>query len=200
MSSLKLLTVTILALVFQTELLAQSQTPVSDSIDSNFEELIHGANNYKSYKVVKKAELQDTRREIRNQVSKVEKKISGFEEKIDDQQKKLDEAQEKRKSSEAHLKSAIDDKDKISVLGIATQKSTYNTVVSIIILGLLSAFIFIFLRFKTSYQTIRHLRESLDDNEKEFEDYRKKALSTQQKLGRQLVDERKKADKAMMEK
>jgi len=62
------------------------------------------------------------------------------------------------------------------------------SIIGILLSGLL---LFIF-RFKNSNTLTRQAKIKLDELELDFEDYKRKALEKEQKLGRQLQDERNK--------
>lgn len=186
-------------LFIQGGIFAQTNTPATDSINNSLEELFNSSNNFKQYKVVKASSFQNLRRDIKNQVSNLETDMEKLHQKIKKQESQIGELQKDLKESNAGLKTAIQDKDKLSILGIDTQKSSYNTIVSIIILGLALGLIVFIYKFKRSNKITVEARHLLKENEQEFDSYRKKALETQQKLGRQIINERNKMSRNSVE-
>ena len=68
-------------------------------------------------------------------------------------------------------------------------------VVSGIVAVLALALVFFIFKFKGSNAHTQEARQKLADTEHEYEEYRKKALEKEQKMGRLLQDERNKAVK-----
>jgi uncharacterized damage-inducible protein DinB len=62
-----------------------------------------------------------------------------------------------------------------------------------IILVLIIALLIFIYRFKKNHSQTTEARQNLSTTEKEFEAYRAKALEKEQRLGRQLQDERNRA-------
>ncbi|MGB8374852.1 MAG: hypothetical protein WCE57_05990, partial [Salegentibacter sp.] len=59
---------------------------------------------------------------------------------------------------------------------------------------LVVALLFFIYRYKSSNATTKEANQRLRETEKEFDAYRAKALEKEQRLGRQLQDERNKAN------
>lgn len=175
---------------------AQNQTTsVADSINSQFKDVIESANNYQDYKVVKRFKLENLRKTTREEIQGLEENIVGLNKKIDQQQAQIDQIQQKLKKANTDVENATKSKEELSFLGIRTQKGTYKTIVWIVVLLLVLILIFFIYKYKQSHRITVEARDNLKANEHEFDDYRKKALEKQQRLGRQLQDERNKVAK-----
>lgn len=178
---------------FLTQNLISAQTSVADSINSRLENLVKTSNSYQNYKVIKTGRIHSLRQEITSEVSSLEGEIEELKNKIEDKDTHISKIQTNLTKSNTDLKTAIDQKDKLSILGIGTNKSTYNIVVTLIILFLLLGLITFLYKFKKSNQVTVTARQRLKENQEEFDLFRKQALETQQKLGRQIVNERNKS-------
>lgn len=172
---------------------AQShQTSVADSINKEFNTLINASNNFQNYKVIETVKIQNLRKDIEQEIASLETEIGNLQEQIEAQQTNLAEIQANLNESEHNLEAANQEKDQLKLLGISTQKSTYHSLMIVLISGLFVSLLFFIYRFKNALQITTEAKELLNKNEKEFDAYKKQALLTQQKLGRQIVDQRKK--------
>lgn len=72
-------------------------------------------------------------------------------------------------------------KERISILGIGLNKTLYNTIMWIIVGGLLVLLGSGFLAFKRNFSITQNTRKELDDLKKEYEDYRTKARLDREK-------------------
>jgi hypothetical protein len=77
---------------------------------------------------------------------------------------------------------AIRTKDSFSFLGIQMQKGLYNTIMWIIVLGLIAVGAILFLMFRRSYTVTVHTRKELESVQEEFEQYRKSSREKYEKL------------------
>ena len=183
----------LLLLFSQNFIFGQNNSSIADSINQRMNSLINSSNSFQEYKVIKATSIQSLRKDIKSEISTLEENMNGLHTELAVQKKELDNFKEMLAASDAKLEEANATKDQLAILGITTQKSTYNFFVSVVVLGLIIALLFFIYRFKNGNRIAIEARENLQKNEEEFAIYKKKALETQQKLGRQIIDERKKA-------
>ena len=74
-------------------------------------------------------------------------------------------------------------------------KGTYMAMMWGIVAILILALVFFIYKFKNSNAVTKEAKKRLDDTEKEFDTYKKKALEKEQRLGRLLQDEKNKVNK-----
>jgi hypothetical protein len=77
---------------------------------------------------------------------------------------------------------AIRTKDNFSFLGIQIQKGLYNTIMWIIVLGLILVGVILFMMFKRSYVVTVQTRKELENMQEEYEEYRKSSREKHEKL------------------
>lgn len=180
-------------LAFSTsDALAQTNTAIADTIDSQFEHVIESSGTYQKYKVIKISKIKDLRKTTRNQIVILEQRIDSLHKKIEVQQSQANQLHQKLEKADTDITRLTKSKDEFSFLGTPIQKDTYSTMVWIIILILAIVLTVFVYKFKQSYRITSEARKNFNDKEQELNDYRKKALEEQQKLGRQLMDERRK--------
>ncbi len=173
----------------------QAQNTGDKNINEQFEELLESSNNYQDYKVVKQYKLTRLQKNTVNHIKELKTEIDSANVKIDKQQNQIEKLQEKLNTANADLEQVNLEKDQIKFFGLPTDKGTYQTIMWLIVLGLVLILLFFIYRFKKSNALTKEAKHKLDENEEEFELYRKKALEKQQILGRQLQDERNKVNK-----
>jgi preprotein translocase subunit SecF len=178
--------------------LAAQQTDVN-KIDDDFEILIGESNDFKEYKVIKKTDLRNLRKATNDNVTLLKDSISTLGAKLLSKQKTIDELQASLLVTKADLEETTLEKSSIEILGVQTSKSNYNLIVWSIITALLIALVVILMRFKSSYAITRESRQQLLITEEELEELRKRSIEKEQKLGRQLQDERNKLAKLKSE-
>lgn len=171
-----------------------------NSIDSQFEKLISEANNFKEYKVIKQKSINDLRKNTNEHVGQLNNKITSLEKSIETKDSRIASLEQELQETNANLTGVNAEKDSMNFLGIQTNKSVYNTVVWSIVGVLGFLFVFMSMRFKSSNSTTKAAQKQLHSTEEELEELRRKSIEKEQKLGRQLQDERNKLAKLKSDK
>jgi|GEM_PF-2278003 len=177
-------------LLISTNTIGQTNTSVADSIDEQFEEMIESSNNYQDYKVVKLNKISNLRAETLKQINRLSEEIETLNEKNEQQAQELVQIENKLETSNADLEKAEKRKDEFTWLGMQIQKGSYQNMVYGIIILLVLILLFLIVRYRNNKAETIESRKKLAEVEAEYDEYRKKALETQQKLGRELQDER----------
>ena len=114
---------------------------------------------------------------------------------IEEQKLKIENLKAELNNTQNNLNQVTEEKDQISFFGIATDKGTYQTIMWVIVFALVLILVFFIYKYKQSNVLTKEAKKNLAENEAEFDEYRKKSLEKQQKLGRQLQDEKNKQNK-----
>lgn len=170
---------------------AQTSSP-KNPIDDEFSELIESSNNFKGYKVVDYNELTALQDKTEDYIGELKNEITGYETSLQTQKDTIKKLKADLANVENQLAEVTAEKDAISFLGMPLGKSTYSTVMWGIVGVLLLAVALLLIRFKSSNARTKESRKKLVETEKEFEAFRAKALEKEQRMGRQLQDERNK--------
>ncbi len=174
--------------------IAAQQTD-GNKIDEEFEILIGESNDFKEFKVIKKSDLRDLRKATNDNVTLLKDSISALETQLLTKQKTIDELNASLDTTKSDLEETTLEKSSIEIVGVQTSKATYNLIVWSIIAVLLIALVVILMRFKSSNAITRESRQQLLTTEEELEELRQRSIEKEQKLGRQLQDERNKLAK-----
>jgi preprotein translocase subunit SecF len=186
-----------LYLTVATSFLAQGQNAVQKlhTVDHQFKELIEKSNNYKQYKVIEEIQINILRKNTNEHIEKLNKNISSLKNSVTKKDNRIVTLESKLAALNTKLTNVNSEKDSLNFLGIQTSKGVYNTLVWSILGMLAFLFIFMSLRFKNSNMSSKEANKQLLTIEEELEEFRHKSIEKEQKLGRQLQDERNKLSK-----
>ena len=164
-----------------------------NTISQQFEDLLDQSNNYQDYKVVKQNALIKLQKNAADSISNLRAEINSLQEQIDSQQSKISELNASLEQTNNTLNQTIEEKDSIYFLGMPMSKGGYMSMMWGIVAVLALALAFFIFKYKGSNAHTQEARKKLADTEMEYDEYRKKALEKEQKMGRLLQDERNKA-------
>src|SRR5690606_9610516 len=108
------------------------------------------------------------------------------------QQREIDSQRAELINTHQELDRVNEEKDSITFLGVPFSKGGYMAFMWGLVGLLVLALVFFIYRYKQSHTHTVEARNNLVTTEKEFDAYREKALEKEQRLGRQLQDERNK--------
>lgn len=186
----KLLLLIIPILFISLNLTAQSEVEVvKNTLRNQMTETFEKSNSYQEYKVIKKTELSRLQKNILDSLSLLENKIAEQSTIIGTHKETVDSLTTNLSSTKQNLSKSQEKEDGIEILGILTQKSTYNTFMWTIILILLAGGGYLFYRFLNSHKITNATELKMAEIEIELEDYRRNSLEREQKLRRKLQDE-----------
>lgn len=170
---------------------SQSTTKLIDtgSVKNQFEYLIDESNNFQEYKVVKATWLLKLKSNVLDSISASKKKTMDNYGTINSQKLLIDSLNIKLTESENVISGLRNEKESISFIGIAFDKTVFKTLFVLIIIALIIALIFFITKFKQSNSITTQSKMALKQAEDEFEIYREKALEREQKAMRRLQDE-----------
>lgn len=159
------------------------------SLESQFEDVIDGSNNYQEYKVIKKFKINQLRENILDTVAGLEGKIKTLHAEIDTQKNEIASLSSTLGTTKEDLALSRQKENGIEILGVLTQKSTYNALMWSIIGILIAALVFFIYKFNRSNSVTREAQLKLAETEIEFEAHRQKKLEEVQQIRRKLQDE-----------
>lgn len=138
---------------------------------------------------MKRADLNSLKNSSLDSIAVYKNALTQMQSELDSQQIELGLIQTNLKETQNKLTQAEQRENDISLLGIQTSKTTYNSIVWSIIIVLTLLLLFFLYKFKNSNAVTRETQTKLNDLEKEFELYRQRALEREQQLNRKLLDE-----------
>lgn len=184
------------AFIFLLSFTAVQAQDASKSIDEQFTEVIDGSNNYQQFKVIEKVKMTRLQQNTKKRIDGLQAEIENLKSEMAQQQAAAAQVSTDLAQTQATLETTEGEKDSMNFFGAQMSKGNYNTMVWSIAGVLLLALLFFIFKFRSSNVLTKTAQHKLDETEAEFEDYRRKALEKEQKLGRQLQDERNRALKS----
>lgn len=169
-------------------------------LNSQFDYIFKRSGNYRAdgirYEVVKESNLEKLRANVLDSLASISKKVAELKATISQHETTIGTLNKKLEETTTNLTAVSEEKDTMSFLGVQVAKATYNIILWAIIAGLfLLLGIFVY-RFRNSNILTQEAKNSLSELELEYEDHRRRALEREQKISRQLQDERNKQKKA----
>lgn len=186
----KALLLGIFSIALSTGAIAQDTNSGLTPVEEDFTNLIENSNDYQGYKVVDYNELVNLRTKISQYFTNQNEEIIAQQSTLERQQKEVDSLKTELSKTQQELERVNADKDAITFLGMPFSKRGYMAFMWGLVGLLVLALIFFVYRYKQSHTHTVEARNNLASTEKEFDTYREKALEKEQRLGRQLQDER----------
>lgn len=171
---------------FSPALKAQSNTIIAvlDSVafEEQLEFLHEKTRVYNDFRAIRddvflkiKKNAIDTLRKEKLEVARLNSELSEREFQIETLNTDLSRAKTERDQS-------IRTKDSFVFLGMEVQKGVYNTIMWVVVLGLVIVGVLLFLMFKRSFAVTSQTKQELDTIQKEYEEYRKSSREKYEKL------------------
>lgn len=164
-------------------------TSMNGSIENQFEYVIQKSNNYQEFKVVKKEQLQLLKKNSLDSISRFKTELNELKNKFSTHDAVVKGLNDSLQVVQSELKSLQSAQNNVDFLGSPISKASYNLIMWGIVSVLLLLVILSLFQLKSAKSGSRSANQGLAKLEEEFEDYKRKALEKEQKLGRQLQDE-----------
>lgn len=175
----------------------QDQNPTDDtSIQGQFETLIRKSTNYrqngKRYEVVRLLEMNALQKNVLDTIKTANATIGTLKSTIAENETAISSLNTKLDETTKNLNRITEEKDSMPFFGSLVSKSTYKLIVWSIIIGLLIFLALFIFKFRNSNILTQQAKTALADLEEEYEQHRRRALEREQKISRELHDERNK--------
>ncbi len=177
---------------FTTTAIAQDTIRGLNPVEEDFTNLIETSNDYQGFKVVDYNELINLRNRVSQYFTNQNDEIISQQNTLEQQQQEIDSLRAELSNTQKELVEVNADKDAITFLGMHFSKGGYMAFMWGLVGLLVLALLFFIYRYKQSHSHTAEARNKLTVTEREFDEYREKALEKEQRLGRQLQDERNK--------
>lgn len=158
----------------------------SQTLEQQYRRLLKISTTYQEYKVVKSVNLDEFWGNISDSLRVTMQKQAELNAEIQKLNEKLFNTENQLKKVQAELDASNFDRDHITLLGVPVSKTTYKTVIWIIILVLAFLAILFFSRFQKSNKLTRKAKKDFETLQTEYDNYKKKARDKELKLKREL--------------
>ncbi|HEY9006838.1 hypothetical protein [Ohtaekwangia sp.] len=150
------------------------------------------AQSFKEYKVVKESVLDGVWKITRDSLAAKDLAIHDAQKNIAQLNAQVAEARAALQKKEQSMEAALHDSTHISVLGIDVEKSTFLTIVAILVVALAAVIVTFAGRMKMITRSLHEKKLTINMLTNEYEEYKRRAMEKQTKLSRELQDERNK--------
>jgi hypothetical protein len=147
---------------------------------------------YGEYKVIREYVLDGVWKITQDSIRKGKSQLAEANSTIAALKKEIDAVNSKMKQKDESVAGVVHDSTHISVLGIDIDKKAFLSFVGILIAGLLLLLGLVSGKLKLMYSSMKEKVESLNIVNKEYDEFKHKALEKQIKLSRELQNERNK--------
>ncbi len=172
------------------------QASMNGTLDKQFDYVVQKSNNFQEYKVVKKDFLTILKRNSLDSVNRFKTELADLKTEFASHSATVQQLKDTLKTTQTELDKLKIAQDNVSFLGAPISKTNYNLIMWGIVSVLLLILVVFLFQFKGAKSTANDAKNNLEKLEEDYEDYKRKALEKEQKLGRQLQDEINKHNKS----
>ncbi len=179
----------------------ENKLPLDEgTISGQFDYIAKRSGNYradgKRYEVVRVIHLDKLRSNVLDTLNITSKNATKLKSTIATHETTISSLNEKLSQTSTQLTSVTEEKDSMSFFGMGVSKITYNIILWSIISGLLVLLATFIFKFKNSNVLTQESKRTLSELEEEYEQHRRRALEREQKISRELQDERNRQKKS----
>ena len=159
------------------------------TLNSQHKFIMEQSGTYVNNKVVKIEWIEKFYSNVKDSLESAKHERSNLEKAYSEEKKVSKEALKSVTVLMKELASVNSEKENITLFGSLTSKSSYKTIVWIIIISLLTFLLFFLFKFQSSNRVTKEAKEKLKEIEFELEETKKKSRIKEQELMRKLQDE-----------
>jgi methyl-accepting chemotaxis protein len=187
MKQLQIRGILILAVVVITVLTVKGQVTMPDvllknSLKEQLNYLEEHSRIYDNYRAIREDMFQKLKRNISDTLSAATGKIAGLNKTKSSLSLTIDSLRTDLESTRTILEEMTRTKNSIRILGMETNKLTYNNIMWTIVAGLVAVLLIGFFVFKRNITTIYNTKKEFQEIKDEFETYRKTSREAREKL------------------
>ncbi|MDJ1502866.1 hypothetical protein [Xanthocytophaga agilis] len=170
-----------------------------NSLNSQYQQLKEGSNNYQDFKVIKQTSLDAFWSKVQDSVNVTKKKLKASTDEIQALKTQVAQLEQQVKAKEDQMQKNDEASQQVPVLGINVDKNGYVMFSYIVYVALLAVLAFFFFQYKNSNQITVSIRKDFEEARDQVDEYKKKLLEIQTALGRELQTERNRVDEMKQE-
>jgi len=160
------------------------------SLKGQFEYVYEKSETYERYKVVKISTFNLLKKNSVDSINVYKTELTARKKEIVQLQSTVADKDIKINGLTESLNATNETKNSMVFLGSEISKGVYNTIMWSVMFALAALAIILFLMFKRSHMVTSETKSRLTEIEEEFEAHRKSALKREQKIARELMDEK----------
>lgn len=183
----------LLSFTIQAQVIVDS--PATDSsLRGQYQLMLAKSKTINGYKLINPSRIAAFWKNLQDTLYTERKQFQTAKLKIKEQEKNVTELKAQISGKENSLASSNARVNEISFLGMSFSKSSYNSIVWTLIIGLAAALTFIILRSARYIHEAKYRSTLYEEISQEYQNYKTKANDKEKKLARELQDERNKLE------
>lgn len=183
----------LLSFNIQAQVIADS--PATDpSLRGQYQLMLAKSKTINGYKLINPSRIAALWKNLQDTLYTERKQLQTAKLKIKEQEKSVTELKAQISGKENSLASSNARVNEISFLGMSFSKSSYNSIVWTLIIGLAAVLTFIILRSARHIHEAKYRSTLYEEIAQEYQNYKTKANDKEKKLARELQDERNKLE------
>jgi hypothetical protein len=144
---------------------------------------------YENYRAIREDMFQKIRGNAIDTLAKAKMEINGLEDITLNLNYKIDSLIASLETTKTNLDEMTSTKNSIRLLGMEVNKFVYNSIMWIVVAGLLCALVIGFIAFKRNMVITGQTKKEIEELKDEFEDYRKAAREAREKMSMEHFNE-----------
>lgn len=162
---------------------------INGNLNQQFDYVFQKSNSFQEYKVIKKEYFALLKENSTDSVNRFKKELEQLKGNFLAYDKNLQSLKDTLTTTKSTLEEVKNAQNSMNFFGISVAKSSYSMIMWGIVLALLFLSLIILFRFKNAKTIANESLRNFEKLEEDFEDFKRKSLEKEQKLGRQLQDE-----------
>jgi hypothetical protein len=187
----------IIAILMMAFLSIKGQTTMPDVLEKNtvkeqMNYLEEHTRIYENYRAIREDMFQKIKKNISDTISSTKNRITGLNYMTSSLNHKIDSLNTALETTKTELGDITRTKNSISVLGLEVNKSSYNSIMWTIVVGLSALLVLGFLVFNRNRTVTLNIKKEFQELKAEFEAYRKSSREAREKMSMDHFNELKK--------
>ncbi len=162
---------------------------INGNLSQQFDYVFQKSNSFQDYKVIKKEYFALLKENSTDSINRFKKELEQLKGNFLAYDKNLQSLKDTLATTKSTLEEVKNAQNSMNFLSISVAKSSYSMIMWGIVLALLFLSLIILFRFKNAKTIANESLRNFEKLEEDFEDFKRKSLEKEQKLGRQLQDE-----------
>ncbi len=159
------------------------------TLSNQFESMVSGSGSYQEYKVIKKTSLAQFRKVLEDSLALVNQEDLRIRQELSNLEARMQDLEGQLSGARENISGLDQEKNQIRALGVNFSKSSFLTLVAVLLALLLASTAYFFSRFQSRNRVTAHYEKLHKETQDEFEQFKKRAIEREQKLKRELQDE-----------
>ncbi|MBI1192977.1 MAG: hypothetical protein GC205_07375 [Bacteroidetes bacterium] len=162
---------------------------VKPTLPNQLQSLVERAATQEDFRVIRNTALMQFQANLVDSLGRMRKEQARSKTQLADLEARLKKTEELLTQSETSYQEISTQRDSMSLLGLPVSKTSYQSVVGVLLALLAGIAGFFYFRFRSRNGETSRVEKLLLETQEEFDQYKKRAIDREQRLKRELQDE-----------